>query len=442
MIDSEHRRQAEALLRYINASPSPWHAATTAAEWLEEEGFQCLDERDPWELQESGRYYVIRDDSSLIAFIIGTNPLPQAGFRIVGAHTDSPGLRLKPNPLQQTDSLLRLGVEIYGSPILATWTDRDLSLAGRVALRTDTPEKPAVCLLDFGAPLLRLPNLAIHMNRKVNEEGLKLDPQTELPLLLAVSGEKAPTQDHFVQLLASHMDCDPHAILSWELNVYDTQTGAFWGQDQEFIASSRLDNLASCHAALSALISDDESTATRVCALFDHEEIGSESFKGASGSFLADILQRIGCALALDEESTRQALAASFLISADMAHAYQPNFDWGYDAGHKLIVNRGPAIKTNANVRYTSEAYSQALFIGWCEEAGVSWQHYCHRSNLPCGSTIGPIVSSRLGLRSIDIGNPLWAMHSIRESAGVKDHGDLIRVLERFFGSPAIPVNA
>ena len=438
IIEPSVRRQAEALLRFIDASPSPWHAATTMAEWLEEEGFQGLDERDPWSLEANGRYYVMRDDSSLIAFIPGEEPLESAGFRIVGAHTDSPGLRLKPQPAETADPMLRLGVEIYGSPILATWTDRDLSLAGRVALRSDPP---TVCLVDLETPRLRLPNLAIHMNRRVNEEGLKLDKQSELPLLCKNLENELPPGRQFSELLAAELDCDPDSISGWELNVYDTQRGTIWGTEEEFIASARLDNLASCHAALSALLAGDSSAGTRVCALFDHEEVGSESFKGAAGAFLPDVLTRIAASMGLDEISRRQALAGSYLISADMAHAYQPNFPKGYDPGHKVAVNRGPVIKTNANLRYTTEAFSQALFTGWCEEAGVPWQQYAHRTDLPCGSTIGPMTSASLGVRSIDVGNPLWAMHSIRESAGVVDHSYLIKVLECFFACPSISVN-
>ncbi len=438
MIDPVERRQAEALLRFIDSSPSPWHAATTTAEWLEEEGFHNLDERSDWDLEPNGRYYVMRDDSSLIAFIPGTAPLHRAGFRIVGAHTDSPGLRIKPRATLATDPMLRLGVEIYGSPILATWADRDLSLAGRVALRH---EPPTVCLVDFETPLLRLPNLAIHMNRRVNEEGLKLDKQDELPLLMTALAEGIPAEKQFIDLLAKRLDCDPDLLCGWELNVYDTQRGTFWGPDQEFIASARLDNLASCHAAITALLNEDETAGTRLCALFDHEEVGSESCKGASGSFLEDTLTRIGVTLGLNEIARRQTLASSFLISADMAHAYQPNFPKGYEPGHKAVANRGPVIKTNANLRYTTEAFSQALFRGWCEEAGIPWQHYVHRSDLPCGSTIGPMTSARLGIRSIDVGNPLWAMHSVRESAGVIDHTYMIEVLGRFFACPDIPIN-
>ncbi|BCX88054.1 aspartyl aminopeptidase [Methylomarinovum tepidoasis] len=437
-IDPELRRPAQHLLRFIDSSPTPWHAAAALVEWLEEEGFSALDERSPWTLAPGGRHYVLRDDSSLIAFIVGTDDPVRAGFRLVGAHTDSPGLRLKPRAPHTADPMLRLGVEIYGGPILATWTDRDLSLAGRVVLRS---EPPSVCLVDFGEPLLRLPNLAIHMNRKVNDEGLKLDKQTELPLLLEVLAGELPPQARFRQLLAERLECEPDAIVSWELSVYDTHKGAFWGPAQEFIAAARLDNLASCHAAIRALIAEEETAATRVCALFDHEEVGSESFKGAASSFLRDTLERIGTALGLDGPARQQALAASFLVSADMAHAYHPNFPQGYDGEHKVRVNGGPVIKTNANLRYTTEALSQALFIGWCEEAEVPWQHYVHRTDLPCGSTIGPLTSARLGVRSIDVGNPLWAMHSVRESAGVVDHAWMIRVLERFFACPLLPVS-
>jgi len=439
VIEPPQRRQAERLLRFIDVAPSPWHAAAVLGEWLETEGFHCLDEAALWRLEPGGRYYLVRDDSSLIAFSVGQAPPEQAGFRIVGAHTDSPGLRLKPNAPHAADSLMRLGVEVYGSPILATWTDRDLSLAGRVALRC---EPPAVCLVDFETPLLRLPNLAIHMNRKVNEEGLRLDKHKELPLLLAALREDLPPPRYFRRLLAERLDCDPDAILGWELNVYDSQKGSFWGPEEEFVASARLDNLASCHAAVSALIATEENDATCVCALFDHEEVGSESFKGAAGALLQDCLARIGAALGLDAPARQRALAASLLLSADMAHAYHPNFPWGYDEHHKVTVNGGPVIKTNANLRYTGDVLAEALFIGWCEEAGSPWQRYVHRSDLPCGSTIGPLVSARLGLRSLDIGNPLWAMHSIRESAGVLDHAWLTAVLERFFACRRLPVGA
>lgn len=430
------KQQVQNLLDFIDASPSPWHVVKTIETQLAAQtpSWQRLDEKAKWTLQPGGRYYVVRDDSSIVLFIQGQKPLAETGFKIIGAHTDSPGLRIKPNPASSTDGLLRLGVEVYGGPILATFTDRDLSLAGRIAYKNDQDEIASV-LVKFDQPLLRLPNLAIHMNRAVNEEGLKLQKQIELPLILSSLTEEQLPQAYFSGLLQQQTGIAATRILSWDLAVYDTQKGAFWGAESEFYANSQLDNLASCHAGVQALLDGVvmQSDSTRVCALFDHEEIGSQSNKGAEGSFLPDVLQRIASATGTDSEDYARALAQSFMISADMAHAYQPNFPNAYDPDHKVIVNKGPVIKVNANHRYSSESVSAAMFAGWCEQAGVPYQKYSHRCDLPCGSTIGPITSARLGIRSIDVGNPMWAMHSIRESAGVFDHECMIRVMKRFF---------
>ena len=424
------------LLDFIDASPSPWHAVASVETAIQKFHFVRLDETAKWQLQAGGRYYVVRDDSSIVLFVVGRKAPAESGFKIVGAHTDSPGFRIRPNGATVNDGLARLGVEIYGGPILATFTDRDLSLAGRISFLDDNKQlmhKP----VRFDQPLLRLPNLAIHMNRGVNEDGLKLHKQNELPLLFAqLTAEQLP-KPYFLELLAHASGIDAARILSWDLAVYDTQKGAFWGANQEFYTDSQIDNLASCHAALQALLDKtvlESAQSTLVCAFFDHEEIGSESHIGAGGSFLTDVLQRIHIATATEREDSARALAQSFLISADMAHAYQPNFPAAYDADHRVFVNKGPVIKSNANRRYSSESVSIARFIQWCEEAGVPHQRYTHRSDLPCGSTIGPIASAKLGIRSVDVGCPMWAMHSVRESAGVHDHDYMIRVLGRFFG--------
>jgi len=424
------------LLDFIDASPSPWHVVKTIEAQLAAQTppWQRLDETAKWTLQPGGRYYVVRDDSSIVLFVQGQKPPAETGFKIIGAHTDSPGLRIKPNAASSADGLVRLGVEVYGGPILATFTDRDLSLAGRIAYKNDQDQVDRMPV-KFDQPLLRLPNLAIHMNRAVNEEGLKLQKQTELPLILSTSTEEQLPPAYFSALLQQQSGIAAERILSWDLAVYDTQKGAFWGAEREFYANSQLDNLASCHAALQALLNTDGMDATRVCALFDHEEIGSQSNKGADGSFLPDILQRIALSTATDSEDYARALAKSFMISADMAHAYQPNFPNAYDPGHKVIVNKGPVIKVNANHNYSSESVSAAMFADWCEQAGVPYQTYSHRCDLPCGSTIGPITSAKLGIRSIDVGNPMWAMHSLRESAGVLDHDYMIRVMKRFFAA-------
>jgi aspartyl aminopeptidase len=432
---NQNQNQIQNLLTFIDTSPSPWHVVSTVESLLKPFQFKKLDETTRWQLQPGGRYYVVRDDSSIILFVFGTKPLLESGFKIVGAHTDSPGLRVKPNAINNKDGLIRLNIEIYGSPILATFTDRDLSLAGRICYKNDQ-DQIASQLIVFDKPLLRLPNLAIHMNRAVNEDGLKLHKQNELPLILSTLSEQQLPPDYFLSLLQQQSGIDTARLLSWDLAVYDTQKGEIWGAQEEFYSDSQLDNLASCHAALQALLAEEVLSInenTLVCAFFDHEEIGSESKQGADGNFLPDVLQRIAMSNQTDPQDFARIMAKSFLVSADMAHAYHPNFPAAYDHEHKVMLNKGPVIKVNANLRYSSESISEAMFMDWCNQANVPYQQYSHRCDLPCGSTIGPITSAKLGIRSVDVGNPMWAMHSIRESAGVFDHDYMIKVLQKFF---------
>ena len=431
MISLEQRDYAQDLLDYIDSSPSPWHAVATAERRLLAAGFTRLEESTPWRLEAGERYFVVRGGSSLVAFVVGQQALQDAGFRLVGAHTDSPGLRLKPHAPHACEGHVRLGVEVYGGPILATFTDRDLSLAGRVNLRQTQGFETR--LLRFDAPLVRLPNLAIHMNREVNEQGLKLNKQTELPLLLGLLETGINAKQQFMGHMATMLGVAEKDILNAEFNVYDTQQGAFWGAQQEFIADSQLDNLASCHAALTALTASASPAATAICALFDHEEVGSGSNVGADSCFLSDILKRIEASQSLDLEAHCRTMAKSFFISADMAHAYHPNFPASYEPEHKVLVNAGPVIKTNANQRYSTTSDSAARFLLLCEAAGVPCQQYAHRTDLGCGSTIGPLLAARLGMPAVDVGAPMWAMHSLRESSGVLDHGFMIAVLEAHF---------
>jgi len=427
------QQQAQALLDYIDASPSPWHAVQTSSDILNSNGFKELKEGDSWSLKPDERYYVKRDGSSVIAFTVGSNSLVDNGFRFIGAHTDSPGLRVKPKPDNQQGKVNRIGVEVYGGPILATFTDRDLSLAGRVHFQQNNNLTSQ--LVHFKKPFLRLPNLAIHMNPKVNSDGLKLNKQTELPLLLSIANEQLNNQPHITDLLADELKLNANDISAWELHVCDTQAGTLYGINDEFYADSQLDNLASCHSALAALTSNEsvQSKQFNVCAFFDHEEVGSSSHKGADGSFLPDVLERIVDSLNVSNEDYKRALSNSFMISADMAHAYQPNFPNAYEPDHKVLVNNGPVIKVNANIRYASNSASQAKFIQLCKQANVPYQQYSHRTDLGCGSTIGPMTSAQLGINTVDVGCPMWAMHSIRESAGVIDHDYMIRVFTQFF---------
>ncbi len=425
-----HARQ---LLEFIDASPSPWHAVAGAEQRLRSHGFKRLEEGERWQLSAGGRYYAVRGGASLIAFAIGSGALAENGFRIVGAHTDSPGLRLKPRPVQTGDGLLRLAVEPYGGPILATFADRDLSLAGRLMVRSGTGAEAR--LVRFDQPLLRLPNLAIHMNREVNEQGLKLNKQTELPVMLTAFDDDKEADATLKKLLADGAQCDAADVLGWDLALYDVQKGALWGAQQEFIASSRLDNLSSCHAALQALLATEHPAATCVAAFFDHEEVGSESAVGAGGTFAADVLNRLCLQAGLDGEDRHRAMANSFFVSADQAHAYHPNFPGAYEPGHKVMVNKGPVIKTNSSQRFTTSAETAARFMRFCEQAGVPYQQYAHRSDIGCGSTIGPIVASTLGIATVDVGSPMWGMHSVRESAGAHDPAYMVAALAAAFGS-------
>jgi aspartyl aminopeptidase len=432
-ISAQARECAQDLLNFIDASPSPWHAVDSSAQRLNQHGFSQLQETETWQLQAGGRYYVIRGGASIIAFIVGKQPLVDSGFRMVGAHTDSPGLRLKPNAADSSEGLIRIGVEVYGGPILATFTDRDLSIAGRVMVRS--AHGTETHLVKFDEALVRLPNLAIHMNREVNDKGLKLNKQTELPLIFGEGQDGIKADQQFLSHIADKINVKTTDILTFELNVFDTQKGVLWGANQEFIADSQLDNLASCHAALTALINTGTPNSTCVCALFDHEEVGSESASGASGSFLADTITRISASQKLDAEARLQSLAKSFFISADMAHAYHPNHPGAYEPCHHVQVNKGLVIKTNANQRYSTNAESAARFITLCQSANVPYQQYTHRTDLGCGSTIGPIIASGLGVATVDVGSPMWAMHSIRESAGVLDQSYMIVALKALYKS-------
>ncbi len=426
-------QQAQDLLDFIDANPSPWHAVSTVAETLRKNGFRPLLEDQHWDLGKRGKYYVVRDGASIIAFVVGENPILESGFKIVGAHTDSPGLRLKPKAAHTTQGIAQLGVEVYGGPIIATFTDRDLSLAGRVMVRDGGTFKSHQVRLNQS--IVRLPNLAIHMNREVNEKGLVLNKQTGLPLIFGFAADSTDAHAQLTEALAKELSINPTDILTWDLNVYDTQKGSLWGAKQEFIANSQLDNLASCHAGITALLATEKPASTSICALFDHEEVGSESATGAGGSFMLDVINRICVATETSQEDRLRGFANSFFISADMAHAFHPNHPAAYEPEHHATVNKGPVIKTNANQRYSTNADTAARFIQLCEQAKVPYQEYSHRTDLGCGSTIGPTVAAQLGMPTVDVGNPMWAMHSIRESAGVLDHSYMIAVLKQHFQS-------
>jgi aspartyl aminopeptidase len=415
------------LLTFIDRSPTPFHAVQEMASTLSEKGFQELDETDAWGLASNGKYFLTRNGSSLIAFTVGSKP--DNGFKIIGAHTDSPNLRLKPNAGFAKSGYLQLGVEVYGGVLLSTWTDRDLSLAGRVIL--GNKKKPISKLVRFEEPLLRIPQLAIHLNRDVNKKGLLLNEQNHLPPIFSLQN-KSSSDEILLTMISRQLKCRPADVIGLELSLYDTQPGTIAGPEGEFIYSSRLDNLASCHSALHALTeSTQKDPAARVIAFYDHEEIGSETAQGAGSSFLKDVLERI--TLNDDRETFFRAMAKSFFISADMAHAVHPNYSDKHDSQHMPLINGGPVIKSNANQRYATDGVSSAWFEALCKKAGVPVQKFVVRSDLGCGSTIGPITAANLGIRTVDVGNPMLSMHSIREMAGAKDHELMIKAFKEYF---------
>ncbi|PRB80474.1 M18 family aminopeptidase [Pseudomonas sp. MYb185] len=428
-----HSAASLALADFIQASPTPFHAAASLAARLQAAGYQQLDERDEWSLQQGGRYYVLRNQSSLIAFSLGQPGALDNGLRMIGAHTDSPCLRVKPQPELSRHGLWQLGVEVYGGALLAPWFDRDLSLAGRVTCRDDNGQLHNL-MLDFKRPIAIIPSLAIHLNRDVNS-GFAVNPQTDLPPVLAHSIE--PNRD-LRALLASELsqrypERGQLQVLDYELSFYDTQPPAMIGLDGDFLAAARLDNLLSCHAGLEALLaSDTRQACLLVCT--DHEEVGSSSACGADGPFLEDVLKRL-----LPNEIERiRAIQRSVLVSADNAHAIHPNYADRHDGNHGPQLNAGPVIKINSNQRYATTSETAALFRHLCQQVDVPVQSFVVRSDMGCGSTIGPITSSRLGVRTVDIGAPTFAMHSIRELAGVRDVEYLQRVLTAFLDCPQI----
>ncbi len=426
---------ARDVLAYIDASPTPYHAVRETARRLEQQGYRALDEREPWSLKPGDRVYVIRGDTSIAAFHLGTAPVDRAGFRLVGSHTDSPNLRLKPNAAVSKNGYHQLGVEIYGGVLLSTWMDRDLSLAGRVMLHAGG--RPAAHLVDFRRPLLRVPNLAIHLNRTVNTDGLKLNAQEHMvPVLGLESAGPADLRALLVrELTSAGVRAEPGDILGYDLCLYDTQPSTRSGANGEFLHAPRLDNLASCHSALSALLAMGQAAeATCGVVLYDHEEVGSRSAQGAAGSFLRDCLQR----LVLGHSDGRpdayhRAIRHSFLVSADMAHAVHPNYASLHEPTHQPLMGGGPVIKSNVNQSYATDGETWAYFAALCREAGVTPQHFVTRTDLGCGSTIGPITAAELGIRTVDVGSPMLSMHSIRELASAADVAAMISVLRRLF---------
>jgi aspartyl aminopeptidase len=420
MTDSLNQR----LLKFIQASPTPYHATKQVAARLDAAGFQALHETDAWAIP-AGRYYVKRNDSSIIAFNWDPDTLNQSGLKMVGAHTDSPCLKVKPNPVTLEKDYQQLGVEVYGGVLMNPWFDRDLSLAGKVTYRLQNGQLRNG-LINFEHAIAVIPSLAIHLDRDANTQR-SINAQTDLPPIIS------QTTEPFEALLKNEVlrtfpQSQIEAILAFDLCFYDVNPPALIGLNQAFIASARLDNLLSCFIALDALVESDLASNTLI-ALNDHEEVGSSSIAGADGSFLVDVLARL---TANSEDKTR-ILARSLLISTDNAHGVHPNFSNKHDPLHSPQLNQGPVIKVNANQRYATNTDTHGYFRALCDAQDIPHQVFVTRSDMGCGSTIGPITASKLGVKTLDIGLPTFGMHSIRELAGAKDPEYLLRALTAFF---------
>ena len=420
-MDGSDLDPARRLLAFCDASPSPYHACATAAAVLGEAGFTRLAEDTAWP-GEPGGWFVVRG-GSLIAWALSAEHKPHDGFRIVGAHTDSPNLRIKPQPDLVRAGVRQLGVEAYGGVLLNSWLDRDLGLSGRVAVRRNGAGA-AVRLLRVDRPVCCIPQLAIHLDRDVTHKGLVVDAQHHLTPLWGVAADGNAVEGDFRAFVAKELGVAPDDVFAWDLMLHDLAPGALVGPDDEMIGSGRLDNLASCWAAVEALSdvseSPDDGPVPLVC-LFDHEEIGSTSDRGAASSLLPSVLERIVLARGGDREALHRALARSACLSADMAHATHPNYADRHDPQHQVALNGGPVLKVNANVRYATDAPGSALVALAAEQAEVPLQHFAMRSDLPCGSTIGPVTAARLGITTVDVGMPQLAMHAAREHAGSDD---------------------
>ena len=424
------------LLRQLDASPVNFLATEYIANELTRNGFRHIDASQPIGNVSAGdKFYVTKNDSSIYAFRIGRKPLAETGFHMVCAHCDSPTFRIKPNAEMQCEGgMVKLNTEVYGGPILSTWFDRPLTIAGRVIVRGKDAMSPVTRLLHVKRPLLQISNLAIHFNRQVND-GVKLSRQKDVLPILGIVNDELEKGNMLMNVICKELDIKSGDILDFDLYLADATPACTFGVHDEFISSGRLDDLSMCYAGLDALLAAGESDRTQVLAIFDNEETGSQTKQGAGSPFLASVLKRIALAQGGSEESFYVAVEKSFMVSADNAHAWHPNYPEKYDPTNHPVLGGGPVIKFNAAQKYASDAVSAAVFAELCREAGVPCQRFVNHSDVAGGSTLGNILASSIPLRGVDMGNGVLAMHSCRETASVADHLNCIKVFTRFYNS-------
>ena len=423
----------QSLMNFMDNSVCNFCAIETIKSELDKAGFKELILSDNWNIERGGKYYTTKNDSAIFAFTIGKKSPAQTGFKIIAAHSDSPCFRIKPNAeIKCEKGIIKLNTEVYGGPILYTWFDRPLSVAGRVILKGNDALHPITKIIKINRPILLIPHLAIHFNRSVNE-GNPLSKQKDMLPILGLFNEAAEKDNILINTVAKELGVDIENILDFDLLVYDVQKANLVGMHNEFISCGRLDDLTMVHAALIAVTEGTDTDSTHVMAIFDNEETGSGTKQGAASPVLKNILKRINSAIGGNAEDFYCAIAKSFMISADNAHAFHPNYAEKFDPTNHPSIGGGPVIKINANCKYMTDAHSAAIFKCLCKEAGSPYQYFVNHSDVAGGSTLGNILTSQIDIEGVDVGNALWAMHSVRESASVEDHNNMIKVMKHFF---------
>ena len=423
----------KSLMNFLDSSVCNFCAVETIKKELDNAGFQEIKLAEAWNLKKGRKYYATKNDTAIFAFSVGKDNPVETGFKIIAAHSDSPCFRIKPNAeIKSEKGIVKLNTEVYGGPILYTWFDRPLSVAGRVILKGKDALHPITRIIKIDKPILIIPHLAIHFNRAVNE-GNSLSKQKDMLPVLGIFNDAAEKDNILLNTVAKELNVEVGNILDFDLLVYDVQKSTLVGMHEEFISSGRLDDLSMAHAALMAMIEGTDESSTCVMAIFDNEETGSGTKQGAASPVLKNILERINTGVGGTTEDFHCAIAKSFMISADNAHAFHPNYAEKYDPTNHPAIGGGPVIKINANCKYMSDAHSAAIFRSLCENAQSPYQYFVNHSDVAGGSTLGNILTSQIDIEGVDVGNALWAMHSVRETASVEDHCNMIKVMKYFF---------
>lgn len=427
------KKFAENMLDFIYKSPTQFNAVEVSAEMLEKNGFEKLNLKENWKLEVGKKYYTTKNSSALVAFKVNSDEVEKEGFRIIGSHTDSPGFRIKPNAeMESCSAYLKLNTEGYGGMILSTWLDRPLAMAGRVFLRGENPFKPVEKIVNINKPVCIIPNLAIHMNRSIND-GYKYNKQTDMLPLVGLINEQLEKDNYMVKLLASELNVEVEEIIDFDIFLYEYEKGCFTGANEEFISTGRLDNLSMYYSSVEALLDSDSKSGISIAVGFDNEEVGSATKQGADSNMLLNILERVCISLGKDRQQFFEAIENSFIISSDLAHAVHPNVNGMADPTNRPVMGKGPVIKVHAGQAYTSDGYSISVYKEICRECGVEYQEFVNKSDQRGGSTIGPISSTHIDIPSVDVGAPILSMHSIRELGCSEDFYNTYKTFMKFY---------